>query len=172
MAHNKSNTELFAFLSDFAYDIKDKITEYEYMLLMEHLKVLFDKIKNYEEEASAEGEGEGEGEQFEENNIIIHVPQLNVILPNNTCTCIRGRYEWCTYDYISFQACRNYNTFITQIPIVKYAFNYINLTNENVHIIQPVPHLHLEATGYDIEPNEENRSKFLKYIKIIRKRQQ
>lgn len=156
MAHNKSNCELFAFLSDFAYDIKDRITEYEYMQLMDHLKVLFDKIK--------ENEYNGD-EELEEQPIIVNIPQLNVILPDNICNCVRGRYEWCTNDYLSFQLCRNYNSFIEQIPIVTYAFNYINLTDADNQIIEPLPHLYLEGTGYDIEPSEENKSKFLKYIK-------
>lgn len=151
MAQNKSNTELFAFFSDFAYDIKEKITEYEYIQLMEHLKVLFDKINENEEEN-------------EHQHLIVNPPQINVILPEiNMCNCLEGQYEWCTNDIASFQSCTNYNSFIAKIPIIKYALHYINIDDEQID--EPLPYLHLETKGNDIDTTEENKNKFLKHIK-------
>jgi hypothetical protein len=184
IVETKSTIELFAFLSDLSYDIKEKITEYEYMQLMEHLKVLHERFQT------------GQSVRQEETNQTVEMDNqipnthtrmdhiINVVLPplanviNNVCHCRDGHFAWCISSIALMQACRNFNTLIEEMPLIKLALDYKNTIIEEVETMtinrgQPLLHLQLEPIGEnpDMSRIDEIRMKYLLHtyhsLKII-----
>ncbi len=178
---DKSNNELFTSLSDLAYDIKERITEYEYIKLMNLLKVMYERFGELNDTVHEDVDDENVLEIMNDDDpgvVFIPPPQIQVNLPilnvdllnqdivlqplHRPCTCVLGDSQWCNDNLERFIACKNYDTLIQNMPLIKFALHY--LQDQNYQHENNLPHIQLEPIGYDIENTNINRDMVIAHI--------